>query len=685
MMNAAGKSFTGVFGALALLLIGSGAGFEVPVWAATDAKPKPAAVSAKPPKPGVKPTAKPSQPPRPARKPAAGFPGFAAADKGDWKEVRRLIAQNPKAPVAKVMTWMLLRAPGNGASFDEIRTFLEANPSWPDRATLTRRAEEAIWTTGDDAARQKWFANGKAATREGALWLAAQAESAGRDAEAAKRYRDLWTDETFTGDQEKAFLAAHGDWIRAADQRDRLERLIWQRRFGEAHRQLDRVDADTRALAEARIALATMNTGAANTLLRIPKELRNDPGLIYERARWLRRRDKDDEATILLLAHKGPRPYPDLWWTEQAVLARDALAAGHITQAYDLAARHDLKSAGDLAEAEWLAGWIAFQFLKDPAIAEGHFQRLYDAVSTPVSKSRGAYWLGRTHAAKGDAAKAAEWFARAAAEPTTFYGQLAAQRVSTPAPPAAPPVPPLPKEATAWVRSHEFAPLLRQFDQMGEDRLFGIFSRAFYYAARTDEQRLAVVETVSGYSLSQGVRLARLLRQHNVPDTVLAYPVPKWIDLPSAPAKAIVLGIIRQESNFDTDAVSSAGAKGLMQLMPRTAAQEAKLMKQPYAPDYLTRRPNVNVQLGSHYLDRLLDRYDRHPALAFAAYNAGESRVDQWLKLNGDPRTGEVDTITWIESIPFKETRNYVQRVLENVEIYRRRVGGEPIRVADNP
>lgn len=680
-MNAAGNRITGVFGALAALLIGCGIVFDAPAWAATDAKPKPAASATK----AAKPASKPTAPPKPVRKPSPGFPGFAAAEKGDWKEVRRLIAQNPKAPFSKVMTWMLLRASGSGANFDEIRGFMEANPSWPERGTLTRRAEEAIWTTADDAARQKWFANGKAATREGALWLAAQAETAGREAEAAKRYRDLWTDETFTADQERAFLADHGEWIRAADQRDRLERLIWQRRFGEAHRQLDRVDADTRALAEARIALATMNTGASNAILRVPKELRSDPGLIYEQARWLRRNDKDDEATILLLGHKGPRPYSDLWWTEQAVLARDALTAGKISQAYELAARHDLKSAGDMAEAEWLAGWIAFQFLKDPAIAEGHFQRLYDGVSTPVSKSRGAYWLGRVQAAKGEAARAAEWFGRAATEPTTFYGQLAAQRVDAPTPSTALPAPQLPKEASQWVQKHEFAALLRQFDQAEENRLFTTFSRAFYNAAQTDGQRLAVVEAVSSLSISQGVRLARLLRQHNVQDTQLAYPVPKWIELQPAPAKAMVLGIIRQESNFDTEAISSAGAKGLMQLMPKTAAQEAKLLKQPYVPEALTRRPNTNVMLGSHYLDRLLDRYDRYPALAFAAYNAGESRVDQWIRLNGDPRTGEIDMITWIESIPFKETRNYVQRVLENAEIYRHRVGGEPIRVADNP
>lgn len=656
-----------------------------PVLGATDAKAKDVKAAAKPQKPPVKPNTAPA--PKPVRKPDAkpSFAGFAAADKGDWRTVQQLAAADPRAPLSKALTWMRLRAPGSGATFAEIKAFLDANPTWPDRATLTRRAEEAIWTTADADARRAWFANGRASTREGAIWLGEAAERDGREAEAARRYREIWTSETFSADQETAFLALKTRWIRAEDHRARLDRLIWERRFGEAHRQLARVEADTRALAEARIALATMNTGAANALLRVPKALRNDPGLVYEHARWLRRSNKDEEAVVVLRGHQGARPNPGLWWDEQAVLARDALADGRITEAYELASRHGLVSAGDLSEAEWLAGWLAFQFLKDPALAEGHFQRLYDAVSTPVSKSRGAYWLGRVHAERGNAAKAAEWFSRAAEEPTTFYGQLAAAKVaSAPAPPA-PPAKPIPREASAWAQNHEFATLLRQLNRQGGGRWLPTFARAFYNAATTDEQRIAVVASVSELDVALGVRLSRLLRQNNVRDTVLAYPVPKWIDLPNTPPPAIVLAIIRQESNFDVEAVSSAGAKGLMQLMPKTAEREARLMKQPYTPVFLTQRPNTNVQIGSHYLGRLLDRYDGHAALAFAAYNAGESRVDQWLRIYGDPRTGDIDPITWIESIPFKETRNYVQRVIENVEIYRHHVGGEPIRVAENP
>ncbi len=646
---------------------------------ATPAKAKAAKPSAK--TKAAKPPAKAKSAARTLKRSATRNPAIVAAEAGNWREVQKAIAAAPKSSLAKLLTWMSLRAPKSGASFETIRGFLEANPSWPDRALLTRRAEEAIWASGDEAALRRWFANGKASTREGMIWLAEQAREQGREDEAAARLRRIWTDEAFAPEQETAFLSAYKDVLRTEDHIRRLDRLIWERRFGEAHRQLPRVPAEPRAVAEARIAMATMSRAAQNELLRVPKPLLNDPGLVYERARWLRRSHKEDQAVALLLAHEGDRPYPDLWWEEQAYLARDALSDGRISQAYGLASRHALTATANLAEAEWLAGWVAFQFLKDNAAAERHFQRLFDSVGTPISRARGAYWLGRVHAAAGDAAKAAQWFARAAEEPTAFYGQLAAAKTPEKAPAA--PEQTIPKEAAAWAQRHELLAVLRLLDQSGEDRLFATFSRAFYNAARTDGERLAAVARVSELSISQGVRLSRLLRQHNVRETRIGYPLPNWMELPPSPPSALVLAVIRQESNFDVRAESSVGARGLMQLMPKTAEREARMMRQPYAPESLTQRPSLNVALGSHYLCRLLDRYDGHPALALAAYNAGESRVDQWLRNVGDPRGGDIDAITWIESIPFKETRNYVQRVLENAEIYRRRTGGAPVLPAE--
>ncbi|MBN2751465.1 MAG: lytic transglycosylase domain-containing protein [Rhodospirillaceae bacterium] len=620
-------------------------------------------------------TIKHARPPKaPPRKPEPRHPGFISAESGNWRDVQKTIAAAPKTPQAKILTWMYLRAPKSGAPFSSIRSFLEANPSWPDRTGLKRRAEEALWITAGEQDRQRWFANGKSITREGAIWIAEQEAAQGHTEEASKRYRRIWGSEVFNTEQEEAFLKTHGHRLHAQDHQERLDRLIWGHRFGEAHRQLQRVSEPFRTIAEARIALSSMSSRAKNELLRIPKELREDPGLTYEHARWLRRRNKDEDAAAILLAYDGPRPHPDLWWKEQAILSRDALAAGRISQAYSLAAKHSLTSISDIADAEWLAGWIASRFLHDNTAAERHFQRLYDIVETPVSRARGAYWLGHVFSTKGDTEKARHWYILAAKEPTTFYGQLAALNIPKDLF-VLPPEQSLSKDSISWVRRHEFSEILRFLDRAGEDRLFATFARAFYNAAQDDSRRLSVVAFVSDLSLSQGVRLSRLLRQHNVRETRFSYPVPAWIDLPQSPSPALVLGVIRQESNFDSKAISSAGARGLMQLMPRTAEDEARMMKQPYAPSALLRRPSVNVAIGGHYLNRLLNRYDGHPALALAAYNAGTRRVDQWLREIGDPRTDDIDTLTWMESIPFKETRNYVQRVIENAEIYSVRTG----------
>jgi soluble lytic murein transglycosylase len=658
---------------------------SLPALAANASKAKPAATKASHPAKTKKtktatPNAKSAA--KPARRAEPRNAAIAAAEAGNWREVQKAIAAAPKSLQAKLLTWMFLRAPKSGAPFESIRAFLEANPAWPDRALMTRRAEDAIWATADEALLQHWFANGKAATHEGSVWLAERALADGRVEEGETRLRRIWVQEPLSPEQEKNFLETYGPHLRPEDHARRLDEAIWDRRFGDAHRQLARVPGEVRAVAEARIALATMSSATRNELLRVPSHLMNDPGLVYERARWLRRSHKEDQAVALLLSHESNRPHPDLWWEEQAFLAREALSDGRISQAYGLAAKHSLTAPANLAEAEWLAGWISFQFLKEPASAEKHFQKLFDTAATPISRARGAYWLGRVHAARGNTAAATQWFTRAAAEPTAFYGQLASLRISGKAASSLN-EPSISKEAAAWAQHHEFLALLRFLDQSGEDRLFTIFSRAFFNAARNDGERLAAVAKVSELSVPQGVRLSRLLRQNNVQETRLGYPMPNWLNLPPSPSSALVLAVIRQESNFDIRAESSAGAKGLMQLMPNTAKIEAKMMRQPYAPESLTRKPAANVALGSHYLGRLLDRYDGHPALALAAYNAGESRVDLWLRNIGDPRGSDIDSITWIESIPFKETRNYVQRVLENAEIYRRRLGGAPVVPAE--
>jgi len=232
-------------------------------------------------------------------------------------------------------------------------------------------------------------------------------------------------------------------------------------------------------------------------------------------------------------------------------------------------------------------------------------------------------------------------------------------------------LPPISTEAYKWVRQHELAKVLQFLNKNAEYKLMSTFSRALFNAAKDTDQRRAVISYVSALSLGHGVHLSRILRQKGIQDITLSHPIPSWIKLSKTPKPSLILSVIRQESNFDIHAKSPVGALGLMQIMPRTARREARIMNRPLSLHALSSSPNVNVSIGSHYLQRLLNSFNGHPALALAAYNAGAKNVSKWIKTYGDPRTGEISTLRWMESIPFKETRNYVQRILENQYIYK--------------
>jgi len=605
----------------------------------------------------------------PPRKPEPKHPGFIFADKGDWKSVAKVISQQGHSELGKILTWQYIKSPDSRPDFETIRKFLVQNPDWPSRSILIRNAEKALFRAPNLGAKEQWFANGHANTLDGELWLIEKAKHDGRIQEAADRIRRVWSRYSLNKSDEKEFLNTYGNNLHDAHHWQRMDTLIWERRFREARRQLKRLHGKTRLLAEARIAFSTRSRKALKSYALVANSLRSSPGLVYERVRWLRRKGKEQEATEALLAYNGSRPFPHLWWTETSILARDAIKDKRFGDAYKLATQMQQSSTQRKAEAEWLAGWIALEFLNKPKIAAKHFETLYNAVKTPVSLARGAYWIARANDISGNIKNAKIWYEKATNFNTAFYGQLAAYKVGQHSL-LSEPQKPIPEQANQWLNTHEFSKTLQILHHNQETQTFKTFARAFYNAAKTDNERRAVVSYVASMSLGQSVHLARVLRQQNINDLILTYPIPEWIDLPEIPEKTLVLSLIRQESNFDTFAKSPVGARGLMQIMPSTAKVEARLMKRPLSLYALTHDPNTNVEIGSHYLQRLLESYDNHQALALAAYNAGPSNVNKWIKIYGDPRTKEIDTITWMESIPFKETRNYVQRIMENHYIY---------------
>lgn len=601
---------------------------------------------------------------------------FAAARKDRFDEAERLAMQAKNRVLAKMVRWMAYTKPNSRASFAEITSFIETSSDWPLMTVLLRRAEEAITAATPDAQILAWFATRKPETVDGAMAYARALMRAGQTEEAVQVIRRNWVDGSFGVMQERQFSAAFGEYLRAEDHGKRLDRLLWDRADAPAQRMLLKVDAEHRLLAQARLALQDGKANPQTAIEAVPKRLRDDPGLIFDRVRWRRQKDMDEDA-IDLLAHPGRNQVrAEAWWQERGILARRALQKGLVSRAYQTAADHGLDPGGvQYAEAEFQAGWIALRFLEDADTGLAHFQRLWDSVTTPLSRSRAAYWAGRSAEALKNEPLAREWYTRGAQYVTAYYGQLSAARLDD----HHWPLPSAPKPSVDDVKrfdSREMVRAIRIMLEMGaSDNLRAFFVRLNDVLEAPGERTLVANLAAQGGRDDLAVVVARRSDREGVFLVEQGWPVPP-LAAENSPEKALVLALIRQESGFMQDAQSSVGARGLMQLMPATAKQVAHNIKVKYTPAKLD-EPDYNVRLGSAYLGELLQTFEGSYILALAAYNAGPSRSRRWIRDYGDPRDPNVDVIDWIESIPFTETRNYVQRVMESVSIYRRRLGKE--------
>ena len=581
--------------------------------------------------------------------------------------------------LAKVLEWQYYVTPGSGAEFGEITTFIKANPDWPQQATLERRAEEAITAATPKSAIIDWFDQHAPTSVDGAMAYGKALLDQGRADEATDLVRKFWISGNFGQAQERIFLNDFEEQIRDQDDIARLDRLMWDHHDDAIRQQMTRVDADHKLLAQARLAFDNEASNSESLAKNLPASVKDDPGLIYEWVRYRRNHDDDDGAIQLLRDPAHDQVRPDLWWSERAVLARRALQKGNISVAYDLAQNHNQVDGTGYADAEWLSGWIALRFLSDATQGLDHFSRMYDHVVIPRSRSRAAYWAGRAAEALGQGDEAVRWFNLAAQNVTTFYGQLAVDRLHQDQQWALPPDPkPTPADIAQFERQ-EMTQAAHLLGQIKETELVKPFMlRAIDLAQTPGERELAANLALSLGRPDIAVTVAKQSERQGVPLIQSGYPV-----LPSAgekPEHALVLSLIRQESAFHADAVSSVGAKGLMQLMPATAAQIAKALKVAFKKKdnlsaQLTANPALNIKLGSAYVGDLLSDFNGSYVLTAAAYNAGPGRVRHWVKDMGDPRGSEVDPIDWIESIPYYETRDYVQRVLEATQIYRRKLG----------
>lgn len=597
---------------------------------------------------------------------------LAAAKSRRWSQATDLVEDIENPTASHIIAWLYLRETGARTPFKARTEFIREHGDWPQIETIKNRAEEAA---GDKSLSPDeiidWFTEYPPQTGPGMAALARAYKDRGLEIKANEIAKTAWLEGTFTRSQERAFLRTFGKIFDQADHQARLERLLWDGHTNSARRMLSKVSRDYRRLAEARIALSTSAYGVDGTIAKVPDALKDDPGLIYERIKWRRKRGRYESAAELFDASGLDTVRPDLWWKERYRLAREALSEGNVTAAYELSSNHKATDALSIFEAEWFAGWIQLQFLDDPEAALPHFYKVYDAVAFPVSLSRGAYWAGRALEAAGDSELAETWYQKAAVHITTYYGQLALAKLEGTTLPQLPfdPLPSISERST--FHQTTLAQAVRLFAEAGNTDHLRRFVLAAAKASDYATERHLAAEMVAKFNRQDlGVWVARRAAQDHITLLKYGYPTPD-LDYPDFPERALLLAITRQESNFDVTARSHAGARGLMQLMPATAKAVSRQLKISYSRDALTQDPAYNVSLGGKYLGDLINQFDGSYIMAIAGYNAGPHRVRRWIKEFGDPRKPDVDPIDWVEQIPFTETRNYVQRVMENVQVYR--------------
>jgi soluble lytic murein transglycosylase len=610
---------------------------------------------------------------------------LAAYRAGDFAQGDTLAA-DLKSPIARTAAeWTGLRLHPREAGFLRLTRFAAAHPGWPAQEWLRRRTEEALYGDPHSDARIKdFFAARPPATAAGKIALARVLAREGDFVASSALIEESWRNDDFNEQIESVIRKEFSEFLTPEDHKYRSDRLLYAERNGAGIRIAELLGKDVAYLARVR---AAANDDAAGEKLfaSVAPALQKDAGLLYARIHMLRKQDKIAEAAALI--RKAPTAPGlivdgDAWWTERRMLARKLLDMGDARGAYEICAAHAARTNSSQVEAEFHAGWIALRFLGDVDAAERHFDRLVQIAETPISKSRGAYWRGRAAEARRTPeadARANAFYREAAAHSTTFYGQLAIAKIGS----DASPVRPAPVAAVGDARD-ESVRAVELLLAAGEREPATLLASEAAKNLTSDAQVAALAEAAqrprdARFSLTLG-KLASY-RGIALDDAAFpAYGVPKFTFLPGSASRSIVYAIARQESAFDSHAVSSAGAMGLMQMIASTARHTASVARVGFDLRRMLTEPAFNAQLGAAHLGLLLGEHKGSYLLTFAAYNAGGKRVKEWIDAYGDPRRGDVDPIDWVERIPISETRNYVQRVMENFVVYRAKFGEQSVR-----
>jgi soluble lytic murein transglycosylase len=611
--------------------------------------------------------------------------------RGNFTEAGAFAERSNDSAAVKLVELIYLRDQGGRVGFQRIRDFQAAAPKWPLSDTLKKRAEQNLFENGEPAETVvTYFENTEALSAEGHAAHARALYQLGRTDDAKRTLRRAWMMTNMEGDTEKRIASEFSSQLTSADHKARLARLIYAQQSAAAVRHSKRLGADQQKVAQVAQILLRGGAGAEKAYSNLSSTLRNELPLRYALARLYRKQEKFGKARAILLnapstaAELGD---PSAWFDERRIIARRSIGPYNKDTwkaAYQIASRHGMTSGDELADAEFLAGWIALRYMKDTGAAFKHFTRLDEAAATRTDKARAGYWLGRTHLAAGDKSAAKAEFKSAAKHSTIYYGQLAREQIGLGL---------VPEEINSGVSSNAAKARVEQDEVIRAMRLMHAASgkanlHMFLYSIATrlktvDDMNAAATIVHSLGGTYHALKLAKVAGQFKVDIDSWAYPLrglPDWKQVGKPVEKALVFGLSRQESEFNATAGSRVGAQGLMQIMPATAKLIARQHRLPYRSGMLTSDPAMNVKMGAAHLGDLIAKYNGSYVLTLVAYNAGPRRSKEWVEAFGDLRSGEVDPIDWVENIPFQETRQYVQKVMQNLHIYRSRLAPKTVR-----
>ena len=599
--------------------------------------------------------------------------------KSKWSSALKIAKKAKDNSIYNFIQWRHLLTSGNQASFYDYQVFLNKNSDYPRISRVKYLAEHKLSTESVSPKKIiKWFGENDPLSGYGKMILGESHILIGDKNKGTRLIKEGWVTADLSKNELKYFRKKYKKYLNADDYIKRADYLAWNGDRWDLQRLIRYLPKDYELLYNARHLLMSKGYGVDQAIANVPQKFKNDAGLNYDRLKWRRKKGRVDSSAEILLKIRNDKEYlvrPDKWWKEREIISRALLYKKKYEISYKISSNHGMTEGSEYAAAEWMSGWIALSFLNDPITAKDHFKNFYENVSYPISLSRGAYWLGRTYEKIGEREQSNNWYREATKYLTTYYGQLAFLKLN-------------PNGKFELEKDMEIDPKYRiQFfnkelvkisyllDELKKDKYTKHILRhlANDNIAKGSEVLAAELATsINRYDFA--IQVSKIASYQKRFHNKYNYPIistPKYINKRKIPESALILSIIRQESEFDLEANSHAGAKGLMQLMPYTAKLVSKQAKLPYSKSRLTTDPEYNINLGSHYIAGLILQYDGAYPFAVAAYNAGPNRVKYWKKINKDPQKKQVDYVDWVELIKFRETRNYVQRVMENYNVYR--------------